>query len=707
MTIEDYRIEFLDQLRSQAEVEGTDPGSQFLNKALEDLEEIGELIDPIPMSIEIRGRRGRLMCFDAYGYDEADGALILIASEFNNERDNVANLTNSRIDEICQRMLNFVEESVCGDICSYCDDSDPAIELAKEFRVKIGKRMLNTEILRFKLYILSNCTLSTHVKNVSRASFLDRPVELNIWTLERFFQSYVSNNSETIEIRTTDFGLEGIQCLKADLGNAVDYDAYLCIVPGRFLADLYLKYGSRLLQGNVRAFLGLKSSKGPNRGIRATIMNAPENFFTYNNGIAIVARSIQFSPDGTRIVLFKDFQIINGGQTTASLANAIIKKEDKKGMDNLFVPMKLTVLNVEDDMSEDEEERYNIITQTISECANCQNPVTAADFFSNHPFHVEMEKLSRKIMAPPVGGSPFHTFWFYERSRGKWEQEQFKMTQAERAKFANIHPKSQVIRKEKLAKCLNTIYLNPHEVCESLALNFKHFAPIIEKMYDESPEKINEEFFKKAICSVILFDGLDRIVNKAEWYPKGGDKAQIVPYTIAKLISLIPKDKDLDWKSIWIRQTLPQELSEELYNIAYATQTYLTHMAQGGLVRSLARKQGTWSQFKSLPYELSDRFKSTLISIQETKADEASAKRQHRFDAGVDASVSIFNRGYTYWMQVYNELNKDQVVSFGDIDFIKSIASYIERSSLPSASQSKRLLKIIRKAEERGYIMPE
>lgn len=88
-----------------------------------------------------------------------------------------------------------------------------------------------------------------------------------------------------------------------------------------------------------------------------------------------------------------DPQIINGGQTTASLANAKIKKEVKDGgMDNLFVPMKLTVLNVDDDMSEDDIERYNNITKTISQCANSQNAVSEADFFSNHPYHVIMEQ---------------------------------------------------------------------------------------------------------------------------------------------------------------------------------------------------------------------------------------------------------------------------------------------------------------------------
>ena len=167
----------------------------------------------------------------------------------------------------------------------------------------------------------------------------------------------------------------------------------------------YTKYSSNSLQGNVKTHLNFRGNV--NKGIRSTITKQPENFFTYNNGIAIVARSVRFSADGSKITYFKDLQIINGGQTTAALASAIIKNEAPKGMDNLFVPMKLTVLNVEDDMSEEQVQNYNELTKTISQCANSQNAVSDADFFSNHPFHVMMEKLSRKVMAPPVDGNPF------------------------------------------------------------------------------------------------------------------------------------------------------------------------------------------------------------------------------------------------------------------------------------------------------------
>ena len=704
MDLEEYRKQFIDELRFNAEHEGTEPETQFMEKYLSDLEEIGELNDPIPMSVEMRGSRNRLLAFDAYAYDEADGALILIASDFTNERDSTSTLTNSRIEDIYTHMLNFLDECVQGNICKYCDDSDPALIIANEFRKKIGKGMLSTEILRFKFFILSNATLSKTVKNLSKPDFLGRPVELNVWTLERFYQTFTSNSSEIIEIDTADFGCDGIQCLKADIGVDSEYDAYLGIVPGKFLADIYLKYGSKLLQGNVRAFLSVRGKV--NKGIRDTIINHPENFFTFNNGIAVVARSVSFSADKTQIVHFKDLQIINGGQTTASLANAIIKKEARYGMDNLYVPMKLTVLNVENDLSEEQVEQYNSITKTISQCANSQNAVSEADFFSNHPFHVLMEKLSKKVMAPPVNGNPYQTIWFYERSRGKWEQEQMKLTPAQKKKFCEMHPKNQVIKKEKLAKCYNTILMNPHQVCQSSAINFNRFAGVIEKIYDENRDSINEDFFRKCVSSVILFDTLDGLISRASWYPKGGNKAQIVPYTIAKLMTLIPKGKDIDWRYIWQKQTLYPELAEELLRLAYCTHNFLMDQANGGIVRTISRTQAVWKNFQDYKYTLGETFLSTLVSIEETKNAERAAKRAHKFDAAIDASVEIFNLGANYWMKVYNDLMKENVLSYGDCSFIKGIADYIVKQNLPSASQCKRLVKIVNKAEDKGYIMP-
>lgn len=704
MEIEEYRAQFIDTLRFEADHEGTEPETQFISRVLENLEAIGELNDPMPMSIEMKGKRGRIMAFDAYAYDEADSSLILIASDFSNERDAKKTLTNSRITDLSTHMRNFLDESVNGNVSDYCDDSDSAINVAKEFKKKIGKSLIDTEILKFKFYIISDSILSKQVKSVAQDDLLDRPVELNVWTLERLLQTFESDASEIIVFDTKDFGCEGIPVLKADLGENNEYDAYLGIVPGRFLADIYLKYGSKLLQGNVRAFLSVRGNV--NKGIRRTIMNTPQNFFTYNNGIAIVARSVKFSADGSRITNFKDLQIINGGQTTASLANAVIKKEDKLGMENLFVPMKLTVLNIDAEMSEDEVDKYNEITQTISECANSQNPVKPGDFFSNHPFHKTMEGFSRSVFAPPVAGKPYQTIWFYERARGKWEQEQMKLTKAQAKAFCEKSPKKQVITKEKFAKCYNAVLMHPEQVCQSSAINFTRFADFIEDLYANSRDSINEEFFKKGVSSVIMFDELDTCINKAEWYPKGGNKAQIVPYTIAKLMTTLPKDHDIDWTVIWQKQHLYPALEKELMRLAYEVHKYLMERANGGIVRTISRLSTTWSGCKAMPFGLSEDFIASLRPLSEQKSIEVAAKKAHKFNSNIDATVEVFKLGANYWNKVYRELEKEHILSYGDLDFIKAIATAIAKMNLPSDKQCQRLMKIINKAEDKGYIMP-
>ena len=88
--------------------------------------------------------------------------------------------------------------------------------------------------------------------------------------------------------------------------------------------------------------------------------------------------------------------------------------------------------------------------------------------------------------------------------------------------------------------------------------------------------------------------------------------------------------------------------------------------------------------------------------------DEAkAAAKAHRFNSDIELEVGVFTKGAAYWMRMYNDLECEQLLSPGDRDFVKSISSYISRGSLPTKMQIKRLFKIITKAEDEGYIMPE
>lgn len=208
------------------------------------------------------------------------------------------------------------------------------------------------------------------------------------------------------------------------------------------------KYGSQLLEGNVRSFLSTKVAV--NKKIRETILKCPSMFFAYNNGVSATAMDVQLerTAGGTHIVGARDFQIINGGQTTASLSNT--RHKDKADLEGIYVQMKLTEID-ESDM-----DRSTELVRNISRSSNSQNKVTDADFFSTHPFHIRMEQHSRRIFAPAESGAQYETKWFYERAKGQFLQAQMRLTPAKKRQFLLQNPKSKVITKTDFAKVRNT-----------------------------------------------------------------------------------------------------------------------------------------------------------------------------------------------------------------------------------------------------------
>ena len=605
MGIEDFRKQFIDDIRNDASIEGSAPESYFIERALTDLEEFGELSEPIPMSVKVMNLKRQILSFDGYAYDEANRTLVLIASEYINQCDLAHTLTNTRIEELLFSMQRFIDESVNGDLFRYCNANDSAYHIAKEFGKKINDKK---EIERFKFVVISNCTLSKQIKSLKRPDFLGRPVELKVWSLENFFNEYNANSHEVVKFETSNFGCNGIQCLKAKLGEECN-DTYLCVVPGLFLADLYIKYSNNLLQKHVRGALGIYEKVS--KAVRNSAIHRPEKFFELNNGIVAVAREVKLDTN-CNIIAFNDFQILNGCQTVVTLAKAVLKNETSK-LEDLFVPMKLIVFNLDTDLSREKLDMYDFESLEISKCTQNQQPTRDTDFFSNHPFHILMELLSRKVFAPSTGGNPYQTKWFYERHRRGWYQEQIAMNIHQISIFLNIYPKHQVISKEKFARCYNTILMHPDQVCKGASVNLRYFAPTIEMIYSNR-DCINEDFYKKCICSVIMYESLANLIEKASWYKMNDNKSQLVPYTISKLMSSIPSGKDLNWNLIWKKQELYPEIKDELMKLALFTYEFMKQKAGRRLVRDIAKQSSTWSDYRTVSYELSGQFLSTLIN---------------------------------------------------------------------------------------------
>lgn len=696
-SFEEYSKEFLDDIQINAQIDGSLPSEYFLSSCLEKLSSMGEIVDYRIFPLRKNGYKNKIIQFDGYCFDESDKSFVMFASDYKDSLNEVIN--KKEIEIIVQRMLNFVQDSYDGKISDFFDSTDEMLYIGKNIANRMKIDYVNLEkddsIDKIKLYVISNRILSDNIKSFKCDDFFGKKVELNVWNIQRFYDLYQSGRDrEPIIIETKKYGFEGIPCIKAEMSGNLDYDAYLAIVPGKFLNDIYYEHGSRLLEGNVRAFLSVRGKI--NNGIRKTIQKEPTKFFTYNNGIACTAHSVVLSEDGRFIISIEDLQIINGGQTTASLTSAFLK--DKVSLDNIFVPMKLTVVK---------NEEYDLMIQNISKYANSQNKVKDSDLFSNHPFHRTFEELSKRYAAPIKIGEISNTFWYYERSRGKYEQEQFKlMKKSEKDKFLQKYPKNQVIKKEELSKYfVSCEMIRPDIVSKGAEKCMAFFAEYIDEEYRKRPEIFNEHFFKQCICYAIIYKSTDRIVNKASWYNVGGYKLNIVPYTIAKLINSLPKGLLINYEYIWKKQELYPSLAFEIEKLAQFTNKFIQD-SNGIIVTEYCKKQETWEKYKKVEYTLSDKFLEDLISEELINDKKKAGINEKKLDEKINIEIEIINLGGPYWRKLIDEGKKRGVLSPKELDLLK-IAASIDTSSpkIASPSQAKLIWKIREKLEKEGVLV--
>ena len=695
-TFDEYKKEYLEDVRINAQIDGVTPDEYFFADALDKLSAMGEITDPESRPIQKRCRNNKIMTFDAYAFDATDKSFVLITNDFKDVAD--ATLTRTDLDTIRTRMLNFIQEAFDEKLQEYFDLTDEMLLVGRNIARRMKKDYVDLDnddsIDKIKLYIVTNKVLSDKITSLKCEDFLNKRVELNVWSIKRFYDLYQSGKDrEPILIETDKYGIKGIPCIKAEMSGNLDYDAYLAIVPGYFLHSIYYDHGSRLLEGNVRAFL---SNRGKiNKGIRETIRKEPTKFFAYNNGIACTAAKITLSDDKRFITSMEDLQIINGGQTTASLTSAVIK--DKLPLDNIFVPMKLTVVKNDD---------YDMMIQNISRYANSQNSVKNSDFFSNHPFHRVFEALSKKIPAPVSGDNVNNTFWYYERSRGKYDQEQFKITRkSEKEAFARRYPKSQLIKKEDLAKFFTCAeLLRPDVVSKGGEKCMSFFAEYIDSQYQKTPEYFNDEFFKLAICYAILFKATDKIVKNSSWYISASYiKPFIVPYTISKIIVNLPKGYCLDYDLMWRKQTLYPSLSCQIEKVAHATNEFIRNSV--GSAREYCSKEETWKRYKDVPLSLDPQFVNDLISKEVMDERIQGEIKEKKLEKDVNWLVEIYNLGNSYWTDLLKEGMKRHNLSPMEIDLLNLAIAFTAGKKVPSEKQAKLIWKIRNKLDQAGVLI--
>ncbi|VFB18427.1 AIPR family protein [Pseudomonas fragi] len=423
----------------------------------------------------------------------------------------------------------------------------------------------------------------------------DISVTLHVWDAARLYRLATSGKKfEPIEIDFPEEFGENIPCLSLADPNS-DYKGYLAVIPGEVLAGIYEKYGPRLLERNVRSFLQARGNV--NKGIRKTILEEPHRFFAYNNGVSATADDIEFGQDGLSITKIRNLQIVNGGQTTASLYYTA--KKDKADLQGIFVQAKISVIP---------EDQLEHIVPLISRFANSQNKVNDADFYANDPFHVEIEGLSRTVWAPAVDGSSRQSKWFYERARGQYlDAKAREGTPARKRQFDATFPTRQKFTKTDLAKYENTWMQLPHIVSLGGQKNFNDFAI---RLKERGRVDVDVRYFEHLIAKVIIFNKADRIVREQSF---GGYKANIVTYTIAWISNRTSQRIDLD--SIWKNQDISPALHDVIREVSMAVHRVIVSPPNGKNVTEWCKRKECWEKIRDSNVNIGSALGEELIGV--------------------------------------------------------------------------------------------
>ncbi len=663
----------------------------------------------IPGPVSGEGKNRRRFRIDGYQIDEADGSVHIAITDFSHDSQ-VRTITKSDVDSIFSQAEHFIEVCADGDFQSRKRSVSEQEELSSYI-----ERNAKAEITHLRFHLFTNREISKQLKELTAKEVCGIPSSYEIWDLGRMRSLTLSAiGSEEFVVDFTEFREKGIPCLKAN--ETDDYEGYLAVIDGETLAGIYDRYGSKVLEGNVRAYLSARGKV--NKGIQSTIANDSDRFFAYNNGISCTSTGVNVEQDGDAYFLKSAtyLQIVNGGQTTASIY--IASKSSRSGfspVSSVSVQMKLSVIKQKEIKGEDSEQKADTLEDLIYHIArfsNTQNMVKESDFFSNHEFHRIFEGHSKTIQAPPISGETTQgSYWFYERARGAYDARQMVLRASEQQKFKRDHPRLQRLEKTDIAKYIHAWDQRPHDVCDSGQRNFNKFANFILSNWGSSGTRFRSpDFFKETIAKAILYKRLEKIVDKAPWYPKGsGFRQGIVSYTVSLLSYLVQTEADggsLNFKKIWMSQRLSPILEDELLKLAERTCEVISAPAYESAAVSIQglqwfKKGACWEKLKdSHRITLSKAFLNELRTSDEVRQDEKDIQRDGQQVHELDQIQVVMSLGTKGWnsLKSWSAENNPRYGIESDL-----ISKMISPRFYPSPKQTKILYRLLKESIDLGF----
>ncbi len=582
-TLDDFYKSFREEVlcASDTETSGWTTDDFLTAVMLEYLEEAGEVTGPVICPFRDRGLQ-----MNAYAFSEDFESVDIFVSIYS-DTEMPRSVSQTDIDSAIKRAIQLYHRAVNDLYTSFQRDND-----TYEFAISVFQN--KNSIKNVRICALTNGLVKPiALKNITISG---AEVSFALWDIDRLYRCVTSGKMrETIEIDFEEKFQTTIPCIENNTSNK--YSVYLAIINGELLAALYSEFRDRLLEKNVRYFLQVKG--GVNKGIRDTLRDEPDMFLAYNNGISVTAESVEIVRDENgkpSIKRIRDMQIVNGGQTTASIFNAWNDKKLGVDLSKVFVQMKLSVIGSAEDM--------DVIVPRISTFANTQNKIQVADFSANDPFHRRIEELSRTIWAPAQGGMKPQN-WFYERARGQYADMLTRESTPKRKKeYKETHP---LFTKTDLAKYENTWDQLPYQVSEGAQKNFHKFMLRLKERKGFVPD---EAYYRNLIAKAILFRRTEKLVQQQQY---GGYRANIVTYTLAFLSHKTAQRIDLE--RIWKEQGLTPALEAEIVAISRFVQKLIVNPPGGANVSEWCKKEKCWVLIRDYSYDLSSGLESELVSV--------------------------------------------------------------------------------------------
>ena len=669
MDIKEFAQQFQESVKIAVEMGNGDYDQELASAILEYLEDNGEV--NVPEICSFQKTRTRITAYDYNDEAESLDLFYLIKAETL-----LGKVNNSKVQQGFNYLMSFYREAMNDTLFRTVsiEKNDEIVEVAK--LVQSTKGAIN----QLRIYVITDgLTDPTCVPSAVEQD--DYIIEYNVWDMQRIYQQHnIRAGKEKVEIDfPTEYNTE-LQCLKMSETNPF-VDAYMAIIPGITLAKIYKKYQQILLEKNVRTFLQFKGKV--NKGIRKTLREEPDMFFSYNNGISTTASEIEVKEtDGALyITRLYDWQIVNGGQTTAAIAASLNDREVE--LSKVFVPMKVSVIRDKDNTE--------TIVKAISTTANSQTAIKNSDFSANEPYLIDLEKFSRSEWVPNGKNKPVCK-WYFERTRGQYLDQLAQLNGYNEKSFKLEYPKSQKITKTDIAKYEVSWNLQPYNVCRGAEQNYTLFVAGVKR---DRPT-VTGNYYKHIIAKCVLFNTIDSIVKSKKL---GGYKANMNAYLMACISFL--SNKNLDLTYIWENQKVQQDVVDKIEELIPLVWSHITGSSTSGNqssnVGEWSKKPDCWNRLK-LKLGDYDKFDDNLM--QSETNEDGSYLNEAQQDRIKEAEAIKPN----YWFALANWAKTRDLLSPLERKAAFNFGTMRSRNrGIKTLKQAQFALKIVEKAEELGF----